>query len=71
MNYSSENHSRLALKMDAGVQGNAASAAAHCTGYRVVSGNCPTIGIAGGFSLNGSHSFLLPMHSLGVDNILD
>ncbi len=71
LNYSSAAYTGAALRMGAGVQANAAYAAAHRLGYRVVGGTCPTVGLAGGYSLGGGHSPLTPLHGLGADNVLE
>jgi hypothetical protein len=75
LNYSSPAYTSAAPRTGAGVQGSAASAAAHrlcyLLGYRVVTGNCPTVGLAGGYSQGGGHSALSPLHGLGADNVLE
>lgn len=45
--------------------------AAHKSGYRVVGGTCPTVGIAGGYSQGGGHSLLSSLYGLGADNVLE
>lgn len=46
-------------------------ALANSTGYTVVGGTCPTVGIAGGFSLGGGHSILSSSYGVGSDNVLE
>ncbi|KAL4791430.1 FAD-binding domain-containing protein [Aspergillus venezuelensis] len=59
-----------ALKMGAGVQGFEAYAAADENGYQVVGGECPTVGIAGGYTQGGGHSALSSRYGLGADQAL-
>ncbi len=40
-------------------------------GYRVVGGGCPTVGIAGRYTLGGGHSPLTSTHGLAADNVLE
>ncbi|KAK8061163.1 FAD-binding domain-containing protein [Apiospora hydei] len=69
--YSSCHYTGPAMKLGAGVQGFEAYAAANATGHRIVSGSCPTVGIAGGYSQGGGHSILSSRHGLGSDNVLE
>ncbi|KAL4964274.1 FAD-dependent oxidoreductase [Aspergillus stella-maris] len=59
-----------ALKMGAGVQGFEAYAAADENGYQVVGGECPSVGIAGGYTQGGGHSALSSRYGLGADQAL-
>ena len=59
-----------ALKVGAGVQGFEALAAAHQAGLVVVTGECPSVGIAGGYSQGGGHSALSSIYGLAADNTL-
>ncbi|KAK8022027.1 FAD-dependent isoamyl alcohol oxidase [Apiospora rasikravindrae] len=69
--YASSHYTGPAMKLGAGVQGFEAYAAANATGHRIVSGSCPTVGIAGGYSQGGGHSILSSCHGLGSDNVLE
>ncbi|KAJ5358569.1 FAD binding domain protein [Penicillium cataractarum] len=60
-----------ALKMGAGIQGIEAYEAAQAQGLRIVSGECPTVGIAGGYSQGGGHSALSSRYGLGADQVLE
>lgn len=60
-----------AFKLGAGVQGIEAYEAAHKHGLRMVGGECPTVGIAGGYSQGGGHSSLSSKHGLGADQVLE
>jgi FAD/FMN-containing dehydrogenase len=69
--YESSYYTGPAIKLGAGIQGFGAYAAANATGHRIVGGVCPTVGIAGGFSLGGGHSILSNVHGTGSDNVLE
>ncbi|KAJ5465250.1 uncharacterized protein N7458_000936 [Penicillium daleae] len=59
-----------ALTVGAGVQGFDALEVAHAAGLTVVSGECPTVGLAGGYTQGGGHSALSTVFGLGPDNTL-
>ncbi|OQD91127.1 hypothetical protein PENANT_c001G02085 [Penicillium antarcticum] len=59
-----------AITMGAGVQGFEAYAAAQEAGVQVVGGECPTVGLAGGYSQGGGHSALSSRYGLGADQVL-
>ncbi|KAL4960182.1 FAD-dependent oxidoreductase [Aspergillus stella-maris] len=59
-----------AIKLGAGVQGGEAYAAADAQGLQVVGGECPTVGIAGGYSQGGGHSALGSKYGLAADQVL-
>ncbi|OGM44768.1 FAD binding domain protein [Aspergillus bombycis] len=60
-----------AVKLGAGVQGIEAYEAAQAQGLRVVGGECPSVGIAGGYSQGGGHSSLSSKYGLGADQVLE
>lgn len=60
-----------AIKMGAGVQGFEAYQAANASGLQVVGGECPTVGIAGGYTQGGGHSALASKHGLAADQTLE
>ncbi|KAJ5221507.1 FAD binding domain protein [Penicillium citrinum] len=69
--WKSESYTGKAAKLGAGVQGFEAYEAAHKRGLRMVGGECPTVGIAGGYSQGGGHSSLASKHGLGADQVLE
>ncbi|KAK7397791.1 hypothetical protein QQX98_012840 [Neonectria punicea] len=69
VNWSDSVYSGPALRVGAGVQGADAVEAAHAKGLTVVSGECPTVGLAG-FTLGGGHSALSTSFGLGADQTL-
>jgi FAD/FMN-containing dehydrogenase len=60
-----------AVKVGAGVQGAEAAEFAAQKGYRIVVGSCPTVGLAGGYTQGGGHSFLSGLYGFGADNVLE
>ncbi|KAH0493142.1 hypothetical protein TgHK011_008062 [Trichoderma gracile] len=59
-----------ALKIGAGIQGFEALEAAHAAGLIIVTGECPSVGIAGGYVQGGGHSALSTTFGLAADNAL-
>jgi hypothetical protein len=53
------------------VQGIEAYEAADAKGLQVVGGECPTVGIAGGYTQGGGHSALASKHGLAADQTLE
>ncbi|KAJ5784237.1 FAD binding domain protein [Penicillium pulvis] len=70
-NWKDEYYTGKAFKLGAGVQGIEAYEAAHEYGLRMVGGECPTVGLAGGYSQGGGHSSLSSKHGLGADQVLE
>lgn len=58
------------LEVGAGVQGFEALEAAHKAGLVVVTGECPSVGLAGGYTQGGGHSGLSTVFGLAADNAL-
>lgn len=58
------------VTIGAGVMGNELVEAAHKQGMTVVSGECATVGLAGGFTQGGGHSALSTAFGLGADQTL-
>ena len=71
MDYRSEHYVGKAMKMGAGVQGFEAYDAAHEQNLTVVGGECPTVGLAGGYSQGGGHSALASKYGLAADQVLE
>ena len=57
--------------MGAGVQAFEAYAAAHTHGLSVTGGECPTVGLAGGYTQGGGHSALASTYGLAADQTLE
>ncbi|KAL0572749.1 hypothetical protein V5O48_009213 [Marasmius crinis-equi] len=70
-NYTSADYNGPAVKAPAGVLGIELATAASSRGYAVVSGECPTVGLAGGYTQGGGHSILGPMYGLAADQTLE
>lgn len=71
MKYSSPAYTGPAVKVGAGIIGAEALAAAHANNYVIVTGECPTVGIAGGYTQGGGHSALSTSFGLGADQTLE
>ena len=71
MDYRSVNYTGKAMKMGAGVQGFEAYEATHAQGLVIVGGNCPTVGLAGGYTQGGGHGPLASKFGLAADQVLE
>ncbi|EPE26888.1 FAD-binding protein [Glarea lozoyensis ATCC 20868] len=69
--YKSSYYTGKAIKLGAGVQANEAQEAANAKGYVVVEGDCPTVGIAGGYTQGGGTSPLGSKFGLAADQVLE
>jgi hypothetical protein len=69
--YKGSGYSGAAFKIGAGVQGFEIMAAARDKGLIVVGGECPTVGIAGGYIQGGGHSAISTSFGLAADNVLN
>ncbi|PWY80895.1 FAD-binding domain-containing protein [Aspergillus sclerotioniger CBS 115572] len=69
--YHDAHYTGKAIKLGAGVQGMEAYEAADAHGFQVVGGECPTVGIAGGYSQGGGHSALASRYGLAADQVLE
>lgn len=71
LDYQSPHYKGPAIKMGAGVQAFEAYAAADQRGLAVVGGECPTVGLAGGYTQGGGHSALSSTYGMGADQTLE
>ena len=71
VDYEDAYYSGKAIKMAAGVQGWEAYELADANGLQVVGGECPTVGLAGGYTQGGGHSALMSKHGLAADQALE
>lgn len=71
LDWESESYAGKALKVAAGVQGFEAMEVTDQNGLAIVSGECPTVGVAGGYTQGGGHSALSTSFGLGADNVLE
>ncbi|RYO76372.1 hypothetical protein DL762_007065 [Monosporascus cannonballus] len=69
--YESSYYKGPAIRVGAGVLGLEAYQAADSAGYRLVGGNCPSVGVAGGYTQGGGHSSLSSQYGLAADNVLE
>jgi hypothetical protein len=70
LDWSDKDYSGPAVKVGAGVLGYEVLEATHAKGLAVVSGECATVGLAGGFTQGGGHSTLSSTFGLGADQTL-
>ncbi|KAJ5482960.1 FAD-linked oxidoreductase patO [Penicillium diatomitis] len=68
--YSDAYYTGPAFKVGAGTMGFQVMEAAHAKGLLVVGGECPTVGIAGGYTQGGGHSAMSTAFGLSADNTL-
>ncbi|KAJ5794907.1 hypothetical protein N7457_001506, partial [Penicillium paradoxum] len=68
--YTDDHYTGQAITMGAGIQGHEAYEIAEETGLQVVGGECPTVGLAGGYTQGGGHSALGSRYGLGADQVL-
>lgn len=71
IDYRSPRYTGKAVKVGAGVGVLEAYTAAKNAGLRVVGGNCPTVGLAGGWLPGGGHGPLAGTYGLGADQALE
>lgn len=70
-NYESSYYTGPAFRFGAGILAYEAYIAADAKGYRVIGGECPTVGIVGGYTQGGGHSMLSSLYGLGADQTLE
>ncbi|MCJ1430458.1 hypothetical protein MMC29_008376 [Sticta canariensis] len=71
LDYNGPHYTGKAIKMGAGVQGFEAYSAADKINFTVVGGECPTVGLAGGYTQGGGHSALASKYGLAADQTLE
>ncbi|KAG9196428.1 putative FAD-linked oxidoreductase [Alternaria panax] len=69
--YNGSEYNGPAFKIGAGVQGFELMAASRAQGLVVVGGECPTVGVAGGYTQGGGHSAISTSFGLAADNVLN
>ena len=69
--HSSPHYAGPAIKVSAGVQAFEAYAFASAHQLAVVGGECPTVGLAGGYTQGGGHSSLSSKYGLAADQTLE
>ncbi|KAK3312534.1 hypothetical protein B0H66DRAFT_485854 [Apodospora peruviana] len=65
-----KSYSGPAFKLGAGVQVNELYEAAHKYGFTAVGGECPTVGVTGGYLAGGGHSPVSSIYGMGSDQVL-
>jgi FAD/FMN-containing dehydrogenase len=69
--YKSAWYSGPAMKIGSGITAGEAETVAYQSGYRVVGGECGSVGIAGGYSQGGGHSMLSTEYGMAADQVLE
>ena len=69
--YKSSHYSGAAVKLGAGLRGFEVLEYAHSLGYRVVGGDCPTVGLVGGYIQGGGHGSLVSLYGMAADQALE
>ncbi|OJK02345.1 hypothetical protein ASPACDRAFT_76732 [Aspergillus aculeatus ATCC 16872] len=70
VDWSDSTYTGPAYKLGSGVMGFQVLDAVHANGHVVVGGECPTVGLAGGYLQGGGHSALSTSFGLGADQSL-
>ncbi|KAI9751186.1 MAG: hypothetical protein M4579_006165 [Chaenotheca gracillima] len=60
-----------AITVGAGVNFDEVYTYAHSRRVTYVGGSSPTVGVSGGWVMNGGHSLLSPVYGLGIDRVLE
>ncbi|KAH8653558.1 hypothetical protein BX600DRAFT_385991 [Xylariales sp. PMI_506] len=71
LDYKSADYTGKAVKVGAGVEGFDVLEATRDKGLVVVGGECPSVGLAGGYTQGGGHSVLSTKFGLAADNTLE
>ncbi|KAI1074439.1 FAD binding domain protein [Whalleya microplaca] len=71
LDYESTAYTGKAMKIGAGLQASEAQETANTQGLVVVEGDCPTVGIAGGYTQGGGTSPLASKFGLAADQVLE
>ncbi|KAI0457467.1 hypothetical protein F5B21DRAFT_521315 [Xylaria acuta] len=60
-----------AVRLGAGVLTSEVFAAADKSGFRVITGTCPDVGVAGGFTPGGGHGIFTSRYGMAADQVLE
>ncbi|KAH7322508.1 hypothetical protein B0I35DRAFT_499082 [Stachybotrys elegans] len=71
LEFSSDTYTGKALRVGAGVQGSDIVEFGNRNNVLAVTGECPTVGVAGGFTQGGGHSPLSTQFGLAADQVLE
>ncbi|GAP86889.2 putative FAD linked N-terminal [Rosellinia necatrix] len=64
-------YSGKAVRLGAGVMTQDVFTAANQRNVRVVTGTCPTVGVAGGYTSGGGHGIFTSKYGMAADNVLE
>ncbi|KAI1747183.1 hypothetical protein F4782DRAFT_535708 [Xylaria castorea] len=65
------NYHGPAVRLGAGVLTSEVFAAANNSGFRVITGTCPDVGVAGGFTPGGGHGIFTSSYGMAADSVLE
>ncbi|KAF2199995.1 FAD-binding domain-containing protein [Delitschia confertaspora ATCC 74209] len=71
LQYKSSVYNGPGMRFGAGVLSSEAAVAGHAKGLITVGGNCPTMGIAGGYTQGGGIGGLISQYGLGAEQVLE
>ncbi|KAJ8073891.1 hypothetical protein AAF712_003317 [Marasmius tenuissimus] len=69
--YVSTGYTGPAIKAPAGIQGKDLATFAGARGHAIVSGECPSVGFAGGYIQGGGHSIITSAYGMAADQTLE
>ncbi|KAM4066443.1 FAD binding domain-containing protein [Hirsutella rhossiliensis] len=70
LDWKDKHYTGKALRIGSGTLGHEAAEAANRAGLVIVSGGCPSVGLAGGYIQGGGHSALSSVYGMAADNTL-
>jgi hypothetical protein len=71
LSYRSSYYTGEAVKLGAGMQSEEATEMAYHHGLTIVGGECPTVGLVGGYTQGGGHGPLTSKYGFGADQVLE
>ncbi|KAJ5669803.1 FAD-linked oxidoreductase sor8 [Penicillium macrosclerotiorum] len=71
LHYTSPSYNGSAMRLGAGVQGFEGMMAAYTQGKVIVTGNCESVGVVGGYTQGGGHGQLASQFGLAADQVLE
>lgn len=71
LEYKSGYYTGKAVKLGAGMQSEEATALAYNEGLTIVGGECPTVGLSGGYTQGGGYGPLTSRYGFGADQVLE
>jgi hypothetical protein len=69
--YASPYHIGKVITFGAGIETEQANRIAHASKLTIVGGNCPTVGLVGGYSQGGGYGYLTSKYGFGAQQVLE